>query len=336
MVVQIHTGEFYYIGPGGSVLDTHAAHLVGWLNSLFRSSVPLFVMISGAFFFPVRNEGAFFRKRFSRVLVPFVVWCVIYAFYLYWQRTINLQGALLDILKILVNFGTDVGHLWFVYMLLGIYLVAPVLSPWVESASRRSMERFLALWAVSLTIPYIHLVFPEIWGEAFWNSTPMLYYFTGYIGYAVAGAYFKRFHMQPSRSLSLTALVLILSGYAITASGFLHRLSTEHVLPKLELTWGFETINVAMMTVGLFLLFKDIQPVDPNSAPWKLIRDVSQRSYGMFLAHIIVLNAVYGLLNGRLSSPLIKIPTIAIVAFLGTYALVSLISLLPKSKWVVG
>jgi len=336
MVVQIHTGEFYYIGPGGSVLDTHAAHLVGWLNSLFRSSVPLFVMISGAFLFPVRDEGAFFRKRFSRVLVPFVVWCVIYAFYLYWQRTINLQGALLDILKILVNFGTDVGHLWFVYMLLGIYLVAPVLSPWVESASRRSMERFLALWAVSLTIPYIHLVFPAIWGEAFWNSTPMLYYFTGYVGYAVAGAYFKRFHMQPSRSLSLTALVLILSGYAITASGFLHRLSTEHVLPKLELTWGFETINVAMMTVGLFLLFKDIQPVDPNSAPWKLIRDVSQRSYGMFLAHIIVLNAVYGLLNGRLSSPLIKIPTIAIVAFLGTYALVSLISLLPKSKWVVG
>ena len=336
MVVQIHTGEFYYIGPGGSVLDTHAAHLVGWLNSLFRSSVPLFVMISGAFLFPVRNEGAFFRKRFSRVLVPFVVWCVIYAFYLYWQRTINLQGALLDILKILVNFGTDVGHLWFVYMLLGIYLVAPVLSPWVESASRRSMERFLALWAVSLTIPYIHLVFPAIWGEAFWNSTPMLYYFTGYVGYAVAGAYFKRFHMQPSRSLSLIAVVLILSGYAITASGFLHRLSTEHVLPKLELTWGFETINVAMMTVGLFLLFKDIQPVDPNSAPWKLIRDVSQRSYGMFLAHIIVLNAVYGLLNGRLSSPLIKIPTIAIVAFLGTYALVSLISLLPKSKWVVG
>ena len=336
MVVQVHTGEFYYIGPGGSVLDTPAAHWVGWLNSLFRSCVPLFVMISGVFLFPVTNDGAFFRKRFSRVLVPFAVWCVIYAFYLYWQGTTTMQGALLDILKIPVNFGTDVGHLWFVYMLLGIYLIAPVLSPWVESASRRSMERFLALWAVSLTIPYIHLVFPQIWGEAFWNSTPMLYYFTGYIGYAVAGAYFKRFHMQPSRSLSLIAVVLLLSGYAITASGFLHRLSTEQVLPKLELTWGFETINVAMMTVGLFLLFKDIQPADPDSAPWKLIRNVSQRSYGMYLAHIIVLNAVYGLLNGRLDSPIIKIPTIAIVAFLGTYALISLIALLPKSKWIVG
>ena len=32
MVVQVHTGEFYYIGPGGSVLDTLAAHWVGWLQ----------------------------------------------------------------------------------------------------------------------------------------------------------------------------------------------------------------------------------------------------------------------------------------------------------------
>ena len=57
----------------------------------------------------------------------------------------------------------------------------------------------------------------------------------------------------------------------------------------------------------------------------------------MYLAHIIVLNAVYGLLNGRLgNSPIIKVPTIAIVAFLATYALISLIALLPKSKWIVG
>jgi hypothetical protein len=32
MVVQSHTGEFYYIGPGGSVLDTPASHCVGWFR----------------------------------------------------------------------------------------------------------------------------------------------------------------------------------------------------------------------------------------------------------------------------------------------------------------
>ena len=129
---------------------------------------------------------------------------------------------------------------------------------------------------------------------------------------------------------------MIVTGYAITASGFLHRLSTVRSLPKLELTWGFETINVAMITVGFFLLFRNIQPAMPDSAHWKLVRNISQRSYGMYLAHIIVLNAVYSLLNGRLASPIIKVFTIAIVAFLGTYALITLLSLIPKSKWIVG
>ena len=45
MVMQIHTGEFEYIGSNG-VIHSDGAWAVGWINSLFRSSVPLFVMIS--------------------------------------------------------------------------------------------------------------------------------------------------------------------------------------------------------------------------------------------------------------------------------------------------
>ena len=41
------------------------------------------------------------------------------------------------------------------------------------------------------------------------------------------------------------------------SGGFLHRLATETTISRLELTWGFCTINVVMMTVGLFLLLKN-------------------------------------------------------------------------------
>jgi surface polysaccharide O-acyltransferase-like enzyme len=129
---------------------------------------------------------------------------------------------------------------------------------------------------------------------------------------------------------------LIVTGYAITASGFLHRLSTQQSLPKLELTWGFETINVAMITVGFFLLFKDIQPAVPDSALWKLIRNISQRSYGMYpCAHHRAQRGLWSVERAP-GQPDHQDPTIAIVAFLGTYALISLIVLLPKSKWIVG
>jgi surface polysaccharide O-acyltransferase-like enzyme len=336
MVMQIHTGEFYYIGRGDTVINTASAYWVGWYNSLFRVCVPLFVMLSGFYLFPVNDEKLFFKKRFSRVLTPFLVWCALYAFYYYFQGSVTLIGAFTNVLHIPINYGTEVGHLWFVYMLLGIYLFAPVISPWVQSASRRSMELFLVLWGVTLTIPYIHLYFPQIWGEAAWNRTPMLYYFSGFLGYAVMAAYIRRFLMRPSAIHSIVAVALIATGYCITASGFLSRLSTEHDVARLELTWGFETINVAMMAIGVFLLFKNIQPARAASACWSLIRDISRKSYGMYLAHIMVLNAVYALVNRRIDSAAIKLPVIALVTFTSTYILVKALSYLPRSKWVVG
>ena len=232
MVMQIHTGEFEYIGTDGSVLHTAGSWAVGWTNSLFRSCVPLFVMVSGFFLFPVGDERKFFRKRFTRVLIPFVIWCAVYSFYFFAQGSISLNTALLNIAKIPVNFGTEVGHLWFVYMLMAIYLIAPVLSPWVVSASRRSMELFLLLWGVTLLLPFIHLYFPDVWGECYWNATPTLYYFSGFIGYAVLAAYIRRFSMAPSSALDWGAVGLIVAGYAATAGGLDSSHSMRHHDPK--------------------------------------------------------------------------------------------------------
>jgi surface polysaccharide O-acyltransferase-like enzyme len=111
MVMQIHTGEFEYIGTDGTVLHTAGSWGVGWTNSLLRVCVPLFVMISGFFLFPIGNERKFYKKRFTRAVIPFVVWCVVYAFYYYAQGTNSLPATLLNISHIPLNYGTEVGHL---------------------------------------------------------------------------------------------------------------------------------------------------------------------------------------------------------------------------------
>jgi surface polysaccharide O-acyltransferase-like enzyme len=54
MVMQIHTGEFEYIGTDGTILHTAGSWAVGWTNSLLRVCVPLFLMISG--FFPFSHR----------------------------------------------------------------------------------------------------------------------------------------------------------------------------------------------------------------------------------------------------------------------------------------
>lgn len=91
----------------------------------------------------------------------------------------------LNILHIPVNFGCEIGHLWYIYMLIGLYLVTPIISPWLQQASKRELEGYLGLWIITTFLPYIHLVYPEVLGEAFWNDTPLLYYFTGFIGYFI-------------------------------------------------------------------------------------------------------------------------------------------------------
>jgi len=47
--------------------------------------------------FPIENERKFYKKRFTRVVIPFVVWCVVYAFYYYAQGTNSLRATLLNI-----------------------------------------------------------------------------------------------------------------------------------------------------------------------------------------------------------------------------------------------
>lgn len=71
MVIQVHTGEFYYIGPIGDVIKGENAFWVDLYNSVCRSAVPLFVMLTGYFLLPIKDEPAqFFRKRFTRVVIP--------------------------------------------------------------------------------------------------------------------------------------------------------------------------------------------------------------------------------------------------------------------------
>lgn len=334
MVLQVHAGEFYYIAEGGTVTAGAAPYVVNLLNSLCRTAVPLFVMLSGYFLLPVQGPmTTFFSRRFTRVGIPFIVWCVLYALYGVLHGQADLTTALVNICHIPVNYGVEVGHLWYVYMLMGLYLFIPIISPWLQSASRRAVEFYLAFWAFTLCIPYIHVIYPQILGEAFWNCTPMFYYFSGFLGYMVLAFYLRRYVSEPRRWHIPAGVVLIVVGYAATAWGFYQRLPTSHYVSELELSWGFETLNVGMMSLGLFLLFQNVRSLGRAKT---LVTDISKLSYGIYLVHIMLLNSFFELLNPMIDSVAIKIPVIAICTFVASYGVIKLLSFLPKSKYLIG
>ncbi|MEG1700008.1 MAG: acyltransferase family protein [Alistipes sp.] len=334
MVLQVHAGEFYYIADGGTVAAGAAPYMVNWLNSLCRTAVPLFVMLSGYFLLPVQGPmTTFFSRRFVRVGIPFIVWCVLYALYGLLRGQGDVGTMLINICHIPVNYGVEVGHLWYVYMLMGLYLFAPILSPWLQTASRRGVEFYLVLWALTLCIPYIHLIYPKLLGEACWNGTPMFYYFSGFLGYMVLAFYLRRYCAEPRRWHIPLGVALIAVGYVVTALGFRAMLPTAQNVCALELPWGFETLNVAMMSLGLFLLLRGIRSLGRATT---IVTDISKLSYGIYLVHIMLLNFFYALLDPLIASVAVRIPVIALCTFVTSYGVIKLVSLLPKSKYIIG
>ena len=349
-VIIVHSCEFFYIGGDDPLCikclaDLHWANLI---DSLFRPSVPLFVLASSYLLFPLRDDTAtFFKRRFTRVAIPFIIWLVLYAVIPQYGGSwadvdlgANLKG-------ILLNFPGIAGHLWFVYMLLGVYLLMPIITPWIKSISKREEQIFIGVWFLTTFIPFLrYLGQAELYGEAIWNEFSLFYYISGYIGYVMIAHYIRTYVDWSWRKTLAVALPMFAIGYAGTAGWFhwfaMHEvgmnaegmiLSDMAALRDIEASWRFCTPNVALMSVALFICFKKI--TCDKGLFYRVIADISRLSYGMYLMHIFVLNFVFRTLTGSLPTPLSIVAT-ATTTYTICYLATKALSYLPKSKYLVG
>ena len=145
-------------------------------GSVLRPCVPLFVMITGALLLPVRGDAStFYKKRIPRVFYPFLIWSVLYNLFPWITGLLGLNPQIiLDffpyageevmqqsfsvsleyILMIPFNFSILAVHMWYIYLLIGLYLYLPVFSAWVEKASERAKIIFMMSLVLNFMIHY--------------------------------------------------------------------------------------------------------------------------------------------------------------------------------------
>ena len=291
MVIGVHCIDPFYISPAmrDNPEYTRWAAIYG---SLFRPSVPLFTMMTGLLLLPVRQTaGVFYKKRILRILFPMLIWSVLYNLFPWFTGVLGLpkeiigdffcyvQGSesqalaasLKDVAMIPFQFSFKENHMWYMYLLLGLYLYMPFFSAWVEKAGEKEKRIFLSLWGVSLFLPYLQAYVAPLFGvrfllgEATWNAYGLFYYFAGFNGYLILGHYLKNAALQWSTLKTCTiCLVLFALGYAVTFSGFssaaANPASTEE---DMELFFTFCSPNVAIMTIAVFLLLRQVTVVGP-------------------------------------------------------------------------
>ncbi|KAI1694442.1 acyltransferase family domain-containing protein [Ditylenchus destructor] len=339
MVVQTHSSGRLMERNISFANWTENAEKENWFNhtSICRADVPLFMMVSGYFLFPVKNAVVFFKRRFSRVLIPFAVWSLLYALLFYIAGIYDLPTTLLNIPKMLVIYLPESLHLWFIYSLLGIYLYAPILSPWVQSTSQRMMELYLTLWSCSLTLPYLNYFFPHLFLSV---DLPVLHYFSGNIGYFIMSSYLKRFHSHhKTLHCVLVGLGMTLLGYSLTVAGWLLIPRPGPEVPFYTFViWQILTPNVVLMAVGLFIFIRAVNWGDASTSPihW-LVSDVANKCYGIYLSHVLVIWLSYMVAIDMVAITFfLKLPLYSVTIFASTYLMCKLISYLPKSNYIIG
>lgn len=294
--------------------ESHGAFLV-LISYLTVPSVPLFFMVSGALLLPCKKEITavnYLKKRIGKVAGPTIVFSL---FYMIVDKSLNCISVLS------IPFSTQ-GHgiLWFMYTLIGLYLLVPIISPWIRQISKKELEMYLLLWGIAQCYPYLSLCL-----EINISSTGILYYFTGYVGYFLLGYYFNRYPVSFKLLLPLAILMLPLP-----------------LLNKI-FDWGLDFYSafwylsapVTIMTTTWFIGLKRLCETFVFNIR---LSTISNLSFGIYLIHIFIMRTL--LWNWSVITEIpnyyLQTAVVALFTFVGSYIFCMIISYIPYSQYIIG
>ena len=309
--------------------------LYNWLvadfyNALVRFGVPVFVMITGALLLPKDYELiGFLKKRFLRILTPFLFWSLVYIWYMYYNEEIDMPDTNWLLFKQVLHFLRDGSsyHLWYVYMLIGLYLTIPIISKFVRNATETEIRYFLLVWLLVMVAGQPYLERFKIHAD--------FRYFEGYIGYLVLGHYLatkQQFLLAFKNGFIGLFILLLVGGTVGTWLLYQHFNGIS--------TYLYEPLSptILLMAVSVFAMGMAIVP-KAHPALIRLRDFVGQYAYGIYLGHALILTLLDQYLNISFKwfNPLFSIPLTALICMVLTFGMIFALNKIPVvGKYISG
>ena len=320
-VIWVHVGG---IETGSLPASDPNCQWLIFLKSVMTWEIPVYVMISGRFFLDPDREMPFSRilKAIRRLVLAFVVWNVVYQIWYIARDTytgLNWKGIMSQAL---------IGpyHFWYLYMIVGLYLITPFLRKIAED--KGLAEYFIGLFFLFmlLTKYCVQLPFVGATLDSMLGSMGMKFVL-GYSGYYVLGYYLRKFPLSGKweRLLYVCGAVLLLLGAAAnTVCSAREGAYTERFT-------GYTNPNTIIVAAAIYTLFtKRISKVQISEKATQLISRLSEYSFGVYLIHALLLDvfAVAGL-KPTVLHPVLAMPLITMLTFAVTAVIVMLIRKVP-------
>lgn len=324
-VIMIH------VNGEGMWLMTKVSDL--WLEKNFVSSliswpVPVFIAISGALL--LENDKFTFRnmvtKYIPRIIIPLIIWHFIYYFYTY--PTFNLQNVILCFKRLLI--GKTYSHLWYLYLLLGLYLLTPILKKMVQNLNKKELTYLLVLgFMITSFIPYINNFISQDLMK--FISPYQVLNFNIFILYYILGYYINNYIYVNKKSK-----IILMAMFSLTVLFGTAVLNNYLTIKNVVFTnySSSSSIIAVIMVIFFFVLFKNFNKVKCH----KFIEKLGTLTFGVYLIHFLLekellklLNGSFIIVNSYIGSILVSI-TIMVLAYIITY----IISKIPILKKIIG
>lgn len=280
-VIIIHTTSNYLDATiSGSNLSGYNITLI--LNSITSIAVVLFFMISGCFL--IKKNSELDKKHFKKVLkriYQLLFWSTIYLIFLKFYR--NWDIDLWYSLKAQF-FSSQVSHMWFMYPLLALYLLNPIVSKLYYSLNKKQLNYLLI---VTFLIPLIIKTFIQ-----YFNFVQMPQFAVGFseFGYFILGKYIYDNYENLTKKIKIVYPILFtIIGIVLIV-----------VYAKIDIkTFGmtnkpffdYSRFPVALYCVSFYTVFVCLKSKLENipDSIKKIINNIGKNSGGIYYIHMFVL-----------------------------------------------
>lgn len=186
-------------------------------NAVSRFGVPVFVMLSGSLLLSKEYKldvKRLYTHNILRLVTAYVFWSCMYGLldcFFFGFDSLGWKDILREML-----FGRY--HLWFLPMIIGIYMLLPILRVWVHNAEKKNLQYFLVLFFI---LKILVQTMREIWPSgtlAYVLGLTEIELACGYVGYFILGYYIahigvaRKYHKMIYISVIPSAVLNIVLG----------------------------------------------------------------------------------------------------------------------------
>lgn len=327
-VVALHVSG-YLTGTRGTFPD-NVPMVAVLFQASFKFAVPLFVMVSGALLLGNRAEtgGAFIRKRLNRILIPLVFWTAAYSLFSIYFRKDTLAD--LAIVVDQIARGRVYVHMYFLWLILGLYLLTPYLRVWVSALSRRELAQLTMLILAGT-------MFDQ--GLRQWfgidYSPTVASWFAQFLGYYLLG-YLLRPVVLGHRLRTVTALFIA----ATVGTAVLWW--TMPLFTTRATGWPGSLFSplVVVASAAVFLICAELGETWAPAQPrvMRYVRRMSELSFGIFLVHPMLVAVMYTYvpIETAATSPLAWCTVATLAVTLASFLITALAHFVPGLGMLVG